>query len=67
VANYLIANNVAAQRITTKGFGSTEPKYPNSTEEGRAGNRRVEFLITANDKMKSDAAKEANAATPTHN
>jgi outer membrane protein OmpA-like peptidoglycan-associated protein len=60
VANYLIANNISSSRITTKGFGASAPKYTNSTEDGRAQNRRVEFLITANDKMKTDAAKEAN-------
>ncbi|RFM30575.1 OmpA family protein [Deminuibacter soli] len=60
VADYLKSKGVAASRVTTKGFGKTAPKYPNSTEEGRAQNRRVEFLITANDKMKSDAKQQSN-------
>ncbi len=50
---------IAYTRVTTKGFGESAPKYSNSTEEGRGQNRRVEFLITANDKMKADAQKEA--------
>ena len=29
------------------------------TADGRTENRRVEFLITANEKMKADAKKEA--------
>jgi len=59
VASYLRAKNVSSARITVKGFGELYPKYSNDTEEGRAGNRRVEFQITANEKMKADAAREA--------
>ena len=55
VADYLRAHNIASDRITTKGFGKTAPKYDNGTAEGRAQNRRAEFLITANDKMKKEA------------
>lgn len=60
VAGYLTSNGIAIERITTKGYGLSLPKYDNNTDEGRAGNRRVEFIISANEKMKSDAAKEAN-------
>ncbi|MEO5501731.1 MAG: OmpA family protein [Ginsengibacter sp.] len=59
VANYLIANGIASGRITTKGFGESAPAYTNDTQEGMAQNRRVEFLITANDKMKADAKTQA--------
>ncbi|QES89987.1 OmpA family protein [Rhizosphaericola mali] len=59
VADYLKANGVSAARITTKGYGMTAPKYSNDTEEGRAGNRRVEFLITANQAMQQQAKQEA--------
>lgn len=60
VSSYLRTRGVASSRLTTKGFGETAPKYANDSEDGRANNRRVEFLITANEKMKSDAEKEAN-------
>ncbi len=59
VSDYLAANQITANRVTTKGFGETLPEYDNETEEGRAQNRRVEFLITANEKMVAEAAEEA--------
>lgn len=59
VSDYLLASRIDGARITTKGFGESMPKYDNETEEGRAQNRRVEFLITANEKMIADAEAEA--------
>jgi outer membrane protein OmpA-like peptidoglycan-associated protein len=62
VNNYLIANNLSSSRLTIKGFGEAAPKYENTTADGQMQNRRVEFLITANEKMKAEAAKEAGNA-----
>ena len=59
VSGYLTGKSISAKRLTIKGFGETVPKYGNDTDTGRAQNRRVEFLITANEKMKAEAAKEA--------
>jgi outer membrane protein OmpA-like peptidoglycan-associated protein len=59
VADYLISRGISSGRIRTVGMGERYPKYSNATEEGRAGNRRVEFQITANQRMKQDAAREA--------
>lgn len=59
VRDYLQSQNIAASRMTTRGFGESAPAYSNDTPEGMAQNRRVEFLITANDKMKADAEKQA--------
>ena len=59
VSGYLAGRNIAANRVVIKGFGETVPKYVNDTDEGRTQNRRVEFLIAANEKMKAEAKKEA--------
>ena len=56
VQDYLISQGVAAERLTAKWYGETQPKYPND-EANRAKNRRVELAIYANDDMKQ-AAKE---------
>ena len=59
VTGYLTDKDIISSRLTPKGFGETAPKYENDTESDRAKNRRVEFLITANEKMKAAAAKTA--------
>lgn len=43
VQDYLAAKGVAAERMTTKGYGPDEPAASNDTHEGRARNRRVEL------------------------
>ena len=47
VVNYLIGKNVVAQRLTSKGYGETNPLADNKTEEGRALNRRTEMKVTS--------------------
>lgn len=59
VAAYLAKQGVSSGRIQTFWYGETQPKYPNDSEANRAQNRRVEFSIFANDKMKSEAKREA--------
>jgi outer membrane protein OmpA-like peptidoglycan-associated protein len=57
VAAFLISKGVDPKRITEKGYGETQPKYPNDSEENRSKNRRVELAIYANDDMKKDASE----------
>lgn len=44
VKDYLVSQGVASSRLTTKGFGKSDPVATNDTEEGRAQNRRVELV-----------------------
>lgn len=55
VANVLKANNVSRSRLTILGYGEKTPVAENTTESGREQNRRVEFAIVANDKLKKQA------------
>jgi outer membrane protein OmpA-like peptidoglycan-associated protein len=45
VRNHLLAQNIAAERLEAKGFGSSMPVADNQTPLGRAKNRRVELEI----------------------
>ncbi|SFW46937.1 Outer membrane protein OmpA [Sinomicrobium oceani] len=59
VTNYLVGQGISSGRFTTKWFGETQPKYDNSTAEGRAKNRRVEIAIVADEQLKEEARKQA--------
>jgi len=59
VKSYLIGKGLAATRFVTSGLGIADPIATNETPDGRSKNRRVEFAITANEKMVQDAQKEA--------
>ncbi|MBL7745054.1 MAG: OmpA family protein [Chitinophagaceae bacterium] len=45
VKAYLVKKGVSADRLTTTGYGQTQPIADNKTTAGRAANRRVEFKI----------------------
>jgi outer membrane protein OmpA-like peptidoglycan-associated protein len=45
VLRYITSKGVDGKRISYKGYGETKPVATNETEEGRANNRRTEFLI----------------------
>lgn len=46
IKNYLIGRGVSANNISIEGYGKQNPVANNSTEAGRAKNRRVEFIIS---------------------
>ena len=59
VRNYLISKGLNTGRFTVTGMGIADPIASNETTSGRAENRRVEFAITANEKMLQEAQQEA--------
>jgi outer membrane protein OmpA-like peptidoglycan-associated protein len=57
VEDYLASEGVKSSRLTTKGYGESQPISSNDTEAGRQANRRVEVAIYANKEMKKAAEK----------
>jgi outer membrane protein OmpA-like peptidoglycan-associated protein len=55
VSRQLKSQGVVGGRITTVGYGESQPVANNGTVEGRQENRRVEVAIFANDKLKRAA------------
>ena len=45
VADYLVKAGLPPDRFTAVGYGSTQPVAGNDTDEGKAQNRRIEFLV----------------------
>lgn len=50
IKNFLLMKGIDENRVTYKGFGSSQPLFPipEKDETQRAANRRVEIVITAN-------------------
>jgi OOP family OmpA-OmpF porin len=45
VVDYLVKAGLAADRFTAVGYGSTQPVASNDTDEGKAQNRRIDFVV----------------------
>jgi outer membrane protein OmpA-like peptidoglycan-associated protein len=56
VKTYLSQKGVSNNSMLSMGMGEADPIDTNDTDAGRAKNRRVEFAITANEKMINDAS-----------
>jgi outer membrane protein OmpA-like peptidoglycan-associated protein len=61
VKNYLVTQQVGTGRLSTQGYGETDPIATNETESGKQQNRRVEIVIVANKKLQR-AAKRGDLA-----
>lgn len=57
VRRYLISQGVVANRLSSVGYGPSQPLSDNETVEGRQINRRVEVAIYANERMKKAAER----------
>jgi len=45
VTDFLVKAGLPAERFTAMGYGSTQPVATNDTEEGKAQNRRIDFVV----------------------
>jgi outer membrane protein OmpA-like peptidoglycan-associated protein len=55
VVDYLVSKGISNKRFSVEAFGETQPRYDNTTSEGRSKNRRVEMAVSANEQMIQDA------------
>jgi outer membrane protein OmpA-like peptidoglycan-associated protein len=55
VKDFFVSKGVKAERMSTKWYGETQPKYANDSEANRQKNRRVELGVIANEQMKQEA------------
>ncbi|MBS1683539.1 MAG: PD40 domain-containing protein [Bacteroidetes bacterium] len=46
VNDYLVSKGISQDRLTYKGYAATKPIADNKTAEGKAKNRRTEFIVT---------------------
>jgi len=62
VMNFLVAHGVAADRLSARGFGASQPRIDRSDPLAYTLNRRVEFHVTREHAIAhSDAATELKA------
>ncbi|CAG7856359.1 hypothetical protein MCAMS1_00811 [biofilm metagenome] len=60
VAAYLSQHNVAYNRLSQQGMGERMPKFPNTDENNRSQNRRVELAIVANNNAGAPQGQQQN-------
>jgi outer membrane protein OmpA-like peptidoglycan-associated protein len=64
VRDYLIAKDVAAQRLVAQGYGETQPIDRRHTPTAWARNRRVDFLILRRDASRNFTGKHVTTNAP---
>ncbi|MFL6312313.1 MAG: OmpA family protein [Terriglobales bacterium] len=63
VRDFLVAQGVGTDAVTTKGFGESNPVASNATSAGRQQNRRVELVVSGNAIGSSTGAQGATVGT----
>lgn len=58
VYNYLIQNEIVAERLNFNGFGKSNPIVPNTSPENRALNRRVEIVLKLRDDIQVEQVSQ---------
>ncbi len=71
VKHYLVSKGASADNLSAHGFGMSHPIASNDTDEGRAQNRRVEFVVagggeTPNTKVTTGDSTDASKAAAEH-
>ncbi|HKG92392.1 MAG TPA: OmpA family protein [Gemmatimonadaceae bacterium] len=64
VREALVAGGVDASKISSRGFGKTQPVATNATAEGRQQNRRVEIVVLGAGTVADAARSDSTAKTP---
>jgi outer membrane protein OmpA-like peptidoglycan-associated protein len=62
VANYLASQGVSSSRMATLGKGESEPVADNSSDAGRAQNRRVQILINVTEAYRQQLIQQQQAS-----
>jgi outer membrane protein OmpA-like peptidoglycan-associated protein len=58
VASFLETQGIAVARVTARGWADDHPVADNTTDQGRAQNRRVEINIAANQQLRAQEAQQ---------
>jgi outer membrane protein OmpA-like peptidoglycan-associated protein len=64
VKKYIVDKGVPETMLDSKGWGESKPIADNNTPEGKEKNRRVEFLITAQDAVKKTVEVDPKTGQP---
>jgi len=63
VMNYMVSDGgLQPEKLSIQAYGEYEPKFSNDTEDGRAGNRRIEIMVMRSGTLNSNIAANPKAA-----